>query len=137
VIIARSGIRGLLSGDSFGVGRHRRKAGQETRPLVAQQRGGFHPIVRDRAPFHEVAIIFPGFSLDRPFAAQLMRAKFINQHRQGEKAMTRSKSVLTWCLRAVWREDPALRRIERLKSYRTNPVKAAVPVFFTQKVTLG
>ena len=51
--------------------------------------------------------------------------------------MSGSRAVLTWCFRAMWREDPALRRIERLKSYRTNPVKAAVPVFFTQKVTLG
>ena len=51
--------------------------------------------------------------------------------------MTRSISVLTWCFRAVYREDPALRRIDRLKSYRTDPVKTKVPVFLTRKATIA
>lgn len=51
--------------------------------------------------------------------------------------MSGSRAVLTWCFRAMWREDPALRRIERLKGYRTDPAKACVPVFLTQKASLA
>jgi hypothetical protein len=50
--------------------------------------------------------------------------------------MTRSKAVLTWCFRAMWREDPALQRISSLKGFRTDPARSAIPVFLTQKVTL-
>lgn len=51
--------------------------------------------------------------------------------------MLRSKSVLTWCFRAMWRNDPALRRIESLKGCRNDPAKAAIPVFCTQRAALG
>jgi hypothetical protein len=51
--------------------------------------------------------------------------------------MTRSKAVLTWCLRAMRREDPALRRIESLKGCRNDQAKSAIPVFFTQKAALS
>lgn len=51
--------------------------------------------------------------------------------------MTRSKSMLTWCLRAVWREDPALKRFSDLKGSRDRQSKAAIPVFFAQKATIG
>lgn len=51
--------------------------------------------------------------------------------------MARSKAVLTWCFRAVRRNDPALRRFESLKGSQTEQAKSAVPVFFTQKATLA
>ena len=51
--------------------------------------------------------------------------------------MARANAVLTWCFRAIWRNDPALRRIESLKGSQTGRAKAAVPVFFTQKTTLA
>ena len=51
--------------------------------------------------------------------------------------MARSKTLLTWCLRVVWREDPALRRIKSLKGCRNDRATSAIPVFFTQKATLG
>lgn len=51
--------------------------------------------------------------------------------------MARSKTLLTWCLRVVWREDPALRRIKSLHGCRTARETSAIPVFFTQKARLG
>jgi hypothetical protein len=51
--------------------------------------------------------------------------------------MTRSKTVLAWCFRAVWREDPALRRIRSLKGSGNDQASRAIPVFFIQKATLG
>lgn len=51
--------------------------------------------------------------------------------------MRQSRSVLTWCFRAMWRDDPALRRIERLKGYGAEASKATIPVFLIQKVTLA
>lgn len=43
--------------------------------------------------------------------------------------MARSRSVLNWCFRAIWREDPALRRFRSLQETRQGPAKPAVPVF--------
>lgn len=51
--------------------------------------------------------------------------------------MARSKSVLTWCFRAMWSEDPALRRISSLKSSRNDQVQSGIPVFFTRKARLA
>ena len=66
-----------------------------------------------------------------------MEEQFTNQHHSWEKKMARSKTLLTWCLRAVWREDPALRRIKSLQGCRTARASSAIPVFFTQKARLG
>jgi hypothetical protein len=47
--------------------------------------------------------------------------------------MGRSKLVLTWCFRAVWREDPALRRIRSLEACRQGSSRPAVSVFAARK----
>lgn len=47
--------------------------------------------------------------------------------------MARSKLVLTWCFRVMWREDPALQRFQRLEASRKDQARAAVPVFCTQR----
>ncbi len=47
--------------------------------------------------------------------------------------MARSKYMLSWCFRAVWREDPTLRRISSLEAYRQGPAKPPVPVFAARK----
>lgn len=49
--------------------------------------------------------------------------------------MTASRTVLTWCIRVVLREDPALRRIRNLKACRNDAAKSGIPVFFAQKAT--
>jgi len=66
-----------------------------------------------------------------------MRANQLNKNHPGESNMTSSISVLTWCFRAVYREDPRLRRIARLKGCLTDPAKANVPVFLTRKATIA
>jgi|GEM_PF-3832537 len=43
--------------------------------------------------------------------------------------MARSKSVLQWCFRAVWGEDPALRRIRSLEASLEHAPRTAIPVF--------
>jgi hypothetical protein len=50
--------------------------------------------------------------------------------------MARSKIMLTWCFRAVWREDPALRRIRSLESCRQGSGTTAVPVSAARKPQL-
>lgn len=50
--------------------------------------------------------------------------------------MTRSKSVLTWCFRAVWGEDPTLRRIRSLKVGRNDRPQSDIPVFSTRKASM-
>lgn len=54
------------------------------------------------------------------------------QHHPEERAMRRSKSMLTWLYRVVRSEDPALRRIDKLRAYRNTGSSPAVPVFFRQ-----
>lgn len=51
--------------------------------------------------------------------------------------MARSKSMLTWCFRAMLREDPALRRIRSLEESRRHIAKPPVPVFAARKSSLG
>jgi hypothetical protein len=51
--------------------------------------------------------------------------------------MARSKSVLTWCFRAMWSEDPALRRISSLKTCRNQKSQSGIPVFFRRKARLA
>jgi len=50
--------------------------------------------------------------------------------------MTRSKSVLTWWFRAVWGEDPTLRRINNLKGCRKDQTQSGIPVFITRKASI-
>lgn len=47
--------------------------------------------------------------------------------------MTGSKAILTWCLRAVQREDLTLQRFGMLKGCGAEHPETAVPVFFTRK----
>jgi hypothetical protein len=51
--------------------------------------------------------------------------------------MGHSKFVLTWCFRAVWREDPALRRFRSLEASRQGHGKPPVPVFAARKPGLA
>lgn len=51
--------------------------------------------------------------------------------------MARSRRVLTWCFRAVWREDPALRRFRSLEANRQAGAAVAVPVFTARKSRLA
>lgn len=51
--------------------------------------------------------------------------------------MARSKSVLTWCFRAMLREDPALRRIRSLEESRRGFAKPPIPVFAARKANRG
>ncbi len=46
--------------------------------------------------------------------------------------MRRSKSMLTWLYRVVRSEDPALRRIDKLRASRNTGPSPAIPVFFRQ-----
>ena len=50
--------------------------------------------------------------------------------------MTRSKSVLTWWFRAVWGEDPTLRRIKSLKMGRNDQPQSDIPVFIPRKASM-
>lgn len=50
--------------------------------------------------------------------------------------MVRSRLVLTWCLRMMWREDAACRRFDSLKGSRDDQVKSGIPVFVRQKTGL-
>jgi len=50
--------------------------------------------------------------------------------------MTRSKSVLTWWFRALWAEDPTLRRINSLKGCRKDQTQSGIPVFITRKTSM-
>lgn len=50
--------------------------------------------------------------------------------------MARSKSVLTWWFRAVWGEDPTLRRIRSLKRCRNEQSQSGIPVFITRKAAM-
>ena len=43
------------------------------------------------------------------------------------------KAILSWCLRAVRREDPTLRRFGMLKGCGAEHPATAVPVFFARK----
>ncbi len=47
--------------------------------------------------------------------------------------MGRSKYMLSWCFRAVWREDPAFRRFRSLEAGRHVSAKPVVPVFATRR----
>ncbi|MBN8631949.1 MAG: hypothetical protein J0L76_13965 [Rhodobacterales bacterium] len=49
--------------------------------------------------------------------------------------MNASRNMLTWCIRVVLREDPALRRISSLKAYRNDAAKSRIPVFFAHKTS--
>lgn len=51
--------------------------------------------------------------------------------------MTGSKAILNWCLRAMRREDPMLRRIGMLKVGGSDRSGTAVPVFFARKARLS
>ena len=53
-----------------------------------------------------------------------------------EREMTRSKSVLTWWFRALWAEDPTLRRINSLKGCRKDQTQSGIPVFITRKTSM-
>ena len=47
--------------------------------------------------------------------------------------MIRSKAVLTWCFRAMRREDPALRRFGNLKTTGCDQPAPPFPVFLARK----
>lgn len=47
--------------------------------------------------------------------------------------MIRPKSLMTWVVQAMRRDDPALRRISNLKACQHGHGRSSVPLFFRQK----